>query len=57
MGRTLSFEYHKAILRLQLLADIVSHKIIILATIDIAKTAQQAALKNNLTLSSRHKKY
>ena len=56
MGRTLSFEYNKAILRLQLLADIVSHKIIV-ATIDIAKTAQQAALKNNLTLSSRHKKY
>ena len=56
MGSTLSFEYDEAILRLQLIADIVSHKIV-LATTDIAKTTQQVALKNNLTLSSRHKKY
>jgi hypothetical protein len=56
MGRTLSFEYEEAIPRLQLLADIVSHKII-LATIDIAKTVQQIALGNNLTLSFRQKKY
>jgi hypothetical protein len=56
MGRSLSFEYNKAILRLQLLEDIVSHAIV-LATTDIAKTTQQVELKNNLTLSSRHKKY
>jgi hypothetical protein len=57
MGRILSFETNEeAIPRLQLLADIVSHKII-LATIDIAKTVQQIALENNLTLSFRQKKY
>jgi hypothetical protein len=57
MGRIMSFENNEeAIPRLQLLADIVSHKII-LATIDIAKTAQQIALENNLTLSFRQKKY
>ncbi len=55
MGRTLSFEYDEAIPRLQLLADVVSHKII-LATIDIAKTAQQIALENNLPISSTYKK-
>ncbi len=55
MGRTLSFEYEEAIPRLQLLGDIVSHKII-LATIDIAKTAQQIALENNLPVSSTYKK-
>jgi hypothetical protein len=56
MGRILSFENNEAIPRLQLLADIVSHKII-LATIDIARTAQQIALENNLPVSSRQKKY
>jgi hypothetical protein len=55
MGRTLSFEYDEAIPRLELLADVVSHKII-LATIDIAKTAQQIALENNLPISSTYKK-
>jgi hypothetical protein len=55
MGRTLSFEYDEAIPRLQLLADSVSHKII-LATIDIAKTAQHIALENNLPVSSTYKK-
>jgi len=55
MGRTLSFEYDEAIPRLQLLADVVSHKII-LATIDIAKTAQQIAVENNLPISSTYKK-
>jgi hypothetical protein len=55
MGRTLSFEYDEAIARLHLLADVVSHKII-LATIDIAKTAQQIALENNLPVSSTYKK-
>jgi allophanate hydrolase subunit 2 len=54
-GRTLSFEYEEAIPRLQLLGDVVSHKII-LATIDIAKTAQQIALENNLPVSSTYKK-
>jgi hypothetical protein len=56
MGRILSFENYEAIPRLQLLADIVSHKMI-LATIDLEKTAQQIALENNLTLSFRQKKY
>ena len=55
MGRTLSFEYDEAIPRLQLLADSVSHKIL-LATIDIAKTAQHIALENNLPVSSTYKK-
>src|SRR5918994_1351844 len=55
MGSTFSFEYDEAIPRLQLLADIVSHKII-LSTIDIAKTAQQIALENNLPISSTYKK-
>lgn len=55
MGRTLSFENDEAIPRLQLLADSVSHKII-LAIIDIAKTAQQIALENNLPVSSTYKK-
>jgi hypothetical protein len=57
MGSTLSFEYDEAILRLQLIADIVSHKIILLSTIDIAKTAQQIALENNLPISSTYKQY
>jgi hypothetical protein len=56
MGRIMLFENNKTVPRLQLLADIVSHKII-LATIDIGKTAQQIALENNLPVSSRHKKY
>jgi hypothetical protein len=55
MGSTLSFGYDEAIPRLQLLADVVSHKII-LSTIDIAKTAQQIALENNLPISSTYKK-
>jgi hypothetical protein len=56
MDSTLSFEHDKAIPRLQLLADIISHRII-LSTIDIAKTAQQIALENNLPVSSTYKKY
>ena len=55
MGNTLSFEYTEAIAHLQVLADIVSHKII-LSTIDIAKTAQQIALENKLPVSSTYKK-
>lgn len=57
MGSTLSFEYDEAIPRLQLVADIHSHKIILLSTIDIAKTAQQIALENNLPISSTSKQY
>jgi hypothetical protein len=56
MGSTLSSEYKEAIPGLQLLADIVSHKII-LSTIDIAKTPQHIALENNLPISSTYKKY
>jgi hypothetical protein len=55
MSNTLSFEYNEAIPRLQVLADVVSHKII-LSTIDIAKTAQQIALENKLPVSSTYKK-
>lgn len=51
----LSFEYNEAIPRLQVLGDIVSHKII-LSTIDIAKTAQQIAIENKLPVSSTYKK-
>jgi hypothetical protein len=58
MGSTLSFEHDEAIPRLQLLAGIVSHEIILLSTIDIAKTAQQIALKNNLLpICSTFKQY
>ncbi|HJU95620.1 MAG TPA: hypothetical protein VJ643_06270 [Nitrososphaera sp.] len=57
MGSILSFEHDEAIPRLQLLADIVSHKIVILSTIDIAKTAQQIALENNLPICSTLKQY
>jgi predicted transcriptional regulator len=51
----LTFEYQEAIPRLQVLADIGSHKII-LSTIDSARTAQQIASENNLPLSSTYKK-
>ena len=51
----LTFEYEEAIPRLQVLADIVSHKII-LSTIEEGKTAQQIALENELPLSSTYKK-
>jgi hypothetical protein len=58
MGSTLSSEHDEAIPRLQLIADIVSHKIILLlSTIDIAKTAQQIALENNLPICSTFKQY
>jgi hypothetical protein len=57
MGSILSFEHDEAIPRLQLLVDIVSHKIVILSTIDIAKTAQQIALENNLPICSTFKQY
>jgi hypothetical protein len=57
MGSTLSFQHDEAIPRLQLIADIVSHKIILLSTIDIAKTAQQIALENNFPICSTFKQY
>jgi hypothetical protein len=57
MGSTLSFKYKDAIPHLQLIADTVSDKIILSSTIDIAKTAQQIALENNLPISSTYKKY
>jgi hypothetical protein len=58
MGSTLSFKYKDAIPHLQLIANTVSDKIILLSsTIDIAKTAQQTALENNLPISSTYKKY
>jgi len=56
MGSTLSFEYKDAIPHLQLIADTVSDKLILLSTIDIAKTAQQIALENNLPISSTYNK-
>ena len=58
MGSTLSFKYKDAIPHLQLIANTVSDKIILLSsTIDIAKTAQQIALENNLPISSTYKQY
>lgn len=51
----LTFDYDEALPRLQVLADAVSHKII-LSTIEEAKTAQQIAIENGLPLSSTYKK-
>ena len=51
----LTFEYEEALPRLQVLADAMSHKII-LSTIEDAKTAQQIAFENDLPLSSTYKK-
>ena len=56
MGSTLSFKYKDVIPHFQLIADTVSDKIILSSTIDIAKTAQQIALENNLPISSTYKK-
>jgi threonine synthase len=57
MGSTLSFEHRGATPHLQLIADIVSHTIILSSTSDAAKTAQQIALENNLPISSTYKHY
>lgn len=54
-ANVLTLDYDKALPRLQVLADIVSHKII-LSTIEEAKPAQQIALENDLPLSSTYKK-
>jgi hypothetical protein len=54
-SNTLTFDYEEALPRLHVLADVVSHKII-LSTIEEAKTAQQIALENELPLSSTYKK-
>lgn len=51
----LTFEYEEALPRLQVLADVISHKII-LSIIEDAKTAQQIAVENDLPLSSTYKK-
>jgi hypothetical protein len=53
MGSTMSLEHIDAIPHLQLIAEIVSDKIILSSsTFDTAKTAQQIALENNLPISS-----
>jgi hypothetical protein len=57
MGSTLLSKYKDAIPHFQLIANTVSDKIILSSTIDIAKTAQQIALENNLPISSTYKKY
>lgn len=54
-SNVLTFGYHEALPRLQVLADTVSHKII-LSTIEESKTAQQIAVENELPLSSTYKK-
>jgi len=54
-ANVLTLDYEQALPRLQVLADTVSHKII-LSTIEEAKTAQQIALENELPLSSTYKK-
>jgi hypothetical protein len=57
MGSTLSVEYKDAIPCFQLIIDVVSHKIIILLSIiEIAKSAQQIALENDLLISSTYNK-
>jgi predicted transcriptional regulator len=50
-----TLDYEEALPRLQVLADTVSHKII-LSTIEEAKSAQQIASENELPLSSTYKK-
>ncbi len=55
MGSTLSFKHRDAIPFWQLIADIVSDKITLPSTIDIAKTARQIALKNNFPIGSTYK--
>jgi hypothetical protein len=47
MGSTLSLEYKEVIPRLQLIADTVSHGIV-LSAVDSERTAQTLALENNL---------
>jgi hypothetical protein len=51
----LTFDYEEALPRLHVLADTVSHKII-LSTIEESRTAQQIAQENELPLSSTYKK-
>jgi hypothetical protein len=53
----MSFEHRDAIPYLQLIADIISNKIILSSIIGIAKTAQQIALENSLPISSTYKQY
>jgi hypothetical protein len=55
MGSTLSFERRDAIPHLQVTVYIVSDKIILSSTNDIANTAQQIPLENNLPISSTYK--
>jgi hypothetical protein len=58
MGSTWLFKHKDAIPHLHLIINIVYYKIILLSsTIDIAKTAQQIALKNNLPISSIYRPY
>lgn len=57
MGSTLSFEQRDAIPRLQVIVHIVSDKIILSSTNDIANTAQQIALESNLPISSTYMHY
>lgn len=54
-ANVLTFDYQEALPRLQVLSDVVSHKII-LSTIEEAKTAHQIASENELPLSSTYKK-
>jgi hypothetical protein len=54
-SNVLTFDYEEALPRLQVLADMISHKII-LSTIEEARTAQEIALENELPLSSTYKK-
>ena len=54
-SNVLTFDYEEALPRLQVLAEVISHKII-LSTIEEARTAQEIALENELPLSSTYKK-
>ena len=56
MGSTLLFKHRDAIPYLQLAADIVSNIAILSITDDIAKTALQIALENNLPIITSARK-
>jgi hypothetical protein len=53
MGPPISLKYYKVTPSFQLLSDIISHKII-LSAIEIAKTARQIALENDLVVSTTY---
>ena len=57
MGPSISLKYYYVTPSFQTHSDTIFHKKIILATIDIAKTAQQLALENDLVVSTTYNNY